>query len=85
MLATAAALKPHEVLVAVKAVGINFRDVLNVLGMYPGDPGPPGSDCAGIVMHAGASSGFQPGDDSVPLLQAAAAALAIATSVACCR
>ena len=29
-------------LVAVAAVGINFRDVLNVLGMYPGDPGDPG-------------------------------------------
>ena len=28
--------------VDVRAVGINFRDVLNVLGMYPGDPGPPG-------------------------------------------
>ena len=31
----------------VKAVGLNFRDVLNVLGMYPGDPGAPGGDCAG--------------------------------------
>mmetsp|Transcript_19843 Transcript_19843/g.47328 ORF Transcript_19843/g.47328 Transcript_19843/m.47328 type:complete len:104 (-) Transcript_19843:263-574(-) len=31
------------------AVGVNFRDVLNVLGMYPGDPGMPGGDCAGIV------------------------------------
>ena len=31
------------------AVGLNFRDVLNVLGMYPGDPGNPGSDCAGIL------------------------------------
>ena len=39
--------------VAVKAVGLNFRDVLNVLGMYPGDPGPPGADYAGIVMQAG--------------------------------
>ena len=38
-----------SVLVAVKAVGINFRDVLNVLGMYPGDPGDPGGDCAGIL------------------------------------
>ena len=37
-------------LVAVKAVGINFRDVLNVLGMYPGDPGPPGGDFAGIII-----------------------------------
>lgn len=36
-----------------KAVGINFRDVLNVLGMYPGDPGPPGSDCAGVVLAVG--------------------------------
>ena len=28
--------------VAVSAVGLNFRDVLNVLDMYPGDPGLPG-------------------------------------------
>ena len=33
--------------VRVRAVGLNFRDVLNVLGEYPGDPGPPGADCAG--------------------------------------
>ena len=39
--------------VAVKAVGLNFRDVLNVLGMYPGDPGAPGSDFSGVVMQAG--------------------------------
>ena len=44
--------------VCVKAVGINFRDVLNVLGMYPGDPGPPGSFCCCIrfricsIIHA---------------------------------
>ena len=37
------------VLVEVKAVGVNFRDVLNILGMYPGDPGPPGGDCSGII------------------------------------
>ena len=29
------------------------RDVLNVLGMYPGDPGPPGGDCAGVVVACG--------------------------------
>ena len=39
--------------VSVRAVGLNFRDVLNVLGMYPGDPGPPGGDCAGIVTAVG--------------------------------
>ena len=36
-----------------RAVGLNFRDVLNVLGMYPGDPGAPGGDCAGIVTAVG--------------------------------
>jgi hypothetical protein len=44
---------PGAVLLSVKAVGINFRDVLNVLGMYPGDPGALGSDCAGVIMAAG--------------------------------
>ena len=39
----------HEVLVAVGAVGLNFRDVLNVLGLYPGDAGMPGSDVAGRI------------------------------------
>ncbi|KAK9815594.1 hypothetical protein WJX72_006498 [[Myrmecia] bisecta] len=47
----------------VKAVGINFRDVLNVLGMYPGDPGPPGGDCSGTILRVGAGvSGLVPGD-----------------------
>ena len=39
-------------LLRVHAVGLNFRDVLNVLGEYPGDPGPPGGDCAGAVVAA---------------------------------
>ena len=47
-------LKPPRMLqMSVCAVGLNFRDVLNVLGMYPGDPGPPGGDCAGIVTAVG--------------------------------
>ena len=32
------------VMLQVMSVGLNFRDVLNVLGAYPGDPGPPGDD-----------------------------------------
>jgi len=51
---------PSNVLLSVKAVGINFRDVLNVLGMYPGDPGAPGSDVAGLVVQAGPDSSLQP-------------------------
>ena len=42
-----------QVLLHVRAVGLNFRDVLNVLGMYPGDPGEPGSDVSGIVAALG--------------------------------
>jgi acyl transferase domain-containing protein/acyl carrier protein len=42
--------------VRVEAAGLNFRDVLNVLGLYPGDPGPIGGDFAGIVTQLG--SGF---------------------------
>ena len=44
-----------DVVLTVKAVGLNFRDVLNVLGMYPGKPGPPGGDCAGVVSAVGSS------------------------------
>ena len=47
-------LQPGQILLQVHAVGLNFRDVLNVLGMYPGDPGPPGADCAGVVVATGA-------------------------------
>ena len=38
-----------EVEIEVRAAGLNFRDVLNALGMYPGDPGPLGSECSGVV------------------------------------
>ncbi|MGH7290973.1 MAG: alcohol dehydrogenase catalytic domain-containing protein, partial [Myxococcota bacterium] len=39
--------------VRVEASGLNFRDVLNVLGLYPGDPGPIGGDFAGVVTQLG--------------------------------
>src|SRR5262249_38711622 len=44
---------PGQVEIAVEASGLNFRDVLNVLGMYPGDAGPLGLECAGRVAAAG--------------------------------
>lgn len=53
---TTTALHPWEVEVAVQAVGLNFKDVLNVLSMldmFKGDPGDPGGDFAGVVMRAG--------------------------------
>ncbi len=44
---------PGEVKIAIRATGLNFRDVLNALGMYPGDPGPLGGECAGDVVAVG--------------------------------
>ena len=49
-----------ELLLRVHAVGLNFRDVLNVLGEYPGDPGPPGGDSAGIVQEGALLNYFTP-------------------------
>lgn len=51
-----------EVQVRVEAAGLNFRDVLNVLGLYPGDPGPIGGDLCGIVTELGSDvTGFTVG------------------------
>jgi acyl transferase domain-containing protein/NADPH:quinone reductase-like Zn-dependent oxidoreductase len=48
------ALGPNEVEVQVRAVGLNFKDVLNVLGELPlRFLTPPGDDCAGIVTSVG--------------------------------
>ncbi len=44
---------PGYVQVGVEAAGLNFRDVLNVLGLYPGDPGPVGGELAGVVTAVG--------------------------------
>jgi NADPH:quinone reductase-like Zn-dependent oxidoreductase/acyl carrier protein len=48
----AAALAPGQVRVAVRGAGVNFRDVLIGLGMYPGG-GVIGSEVAGVVLEAG--------------------------------
>jgi len=45
----------EEIQLQVRAVGLNFRDVLNVLGAYPGDPGAPGSDLSAQLMDKGCS------------------------------
>ncbi|PRC51398.1 hypothetical protein C6A85_64300, partial [Mycobacterium sp. ITM-2017-0098] len=39
--------------VRVEAAGLNFRDVLNVLGRRGTDPGPIGGDFAGVVTQVG--------------------------------
>jgi len=60
--------QPDEVEIRVAATGVNFRDVLNTLGMYPGDPGPLGNECAGVVTAVGeATTGFAVGNEVVAM------------------
>jgi len=52
-----------EVEILVRATGLNFKDVLNILGMYPGDLGPPGGECAGEIVRVGEGvRDYKPGD-----------------------
>jgi acyl transferase domain-containing protein/NADPH:quinone reductase-like Zn-dependent oxidoreductase len=51
------ALQPGEVRLRVLSAGINFRDVLTVLQMYPGPTPPIGIECAGVVIEVGSAVG----------------------------
>jgi acyl transferase domain-containing protein/NADPH:quinone reductase-like Zn-dependent oxidoreductase/short-subunit dehydrogenase/acyl carrier protein len=42
-----------EIEISVQATGLNFRDVLNTLNLYPGEAGPLGLECAGFVSAIG--------------------------------
>ena len=58
--------------VRVEAAGLNFRDVLNVLGLYPGDPGLIGGDFCGIVTEVGTGvTGFEVGQRVFGTMQGA--------------
>lgn len=71
--------EPGQVLIRVKAVGINFADLLARLGVYSGTPKPPfvpGLEIAGIIEEAGGRgqeagsavpSAFKAGDRVVAL------------------
>ncbi len=43
----------NEVEIHVKATGVNFRDILNTLGLYPGDAGALGCECVGEIVALG--------------------------------
>jgi len=60
-----------EVQLRVEATGLNFRDVLNLLDLYPGDPGPLGGECAGVVTALGEGvTGLAVGDRVMALAPA---------------
>jgi acyl transferase domain-containing protein len=55
---------PGQVEIRVHATGLNFRDVMNALGLYPGDPGALGDECSGVVAAVGPGvTRLKPGDE----------------------
>lgn len=72
-------LADDEVEIQVLATGLNFRDVLNALGLYPGEAGPLGLECAGIVAAVGAHvDRLRPGDAVMAIAAASFGQFAIA-------
>lgn len=59
---------PGEVEIRVRAMGLNFRDVLTALGMYPTSALALGGECAGIIERVGAGvDNWKPGDEVTAL------------------
>ncbi|WP_209469163.1 type I polyketide synthase, partial [Streptomyces iranensis] len=70
-------LRPGEVRIAVRAAGLNFRDVLIALGTYPGE-GLMGGEAAGVVLEVGPEvHDLTPGDRVFGLVGSAFGAVAI--------
>ncbi len=68
---------PGQIEIKVRASGLNFRDVLNVLNLYPGDPGPLGGECAGEIVAVGPGvEHLRPGDEVLALAPASFASYA---------
>ncbi|MFH8369659.1 SDR family NAD(P)-dependent oxidoreductase [Streptomyces sp. NPDC018031] len=75
----AAPLAPGQVRVAVRAAGLNFRDVLITLGMYPDPDASPGTEGAGVVLEvADGVTGVAVGDRVMGLFDDAFGPLAVA-------
>ncbi|HEV3076882.1 MAG TPA: type I polyketide synthase [Thermoanaerobaculia bacterium] len=59
---------PREVLIRVRASSLNFRDLLSILGLYPGETLALGGECAGEVLALGEGvSGLDVGQRVVAL------------------
>ncbi|MEU2427875.1 SDR family NAD(P)-dependent oxidoreductase, partial [Streptomyces sp. NPDC007851] len=67
-----------EVRVGIRAAGVNFRDVLISLGMYPDKNALLGSEAAGVVLETGHDvPGLQPGDRVMGLFTGAFGPVAV--------
>jgi acyl transferase domain-containing protein/NADPH:quinone reductase-like Zn-dependent oxidoreductase/acyl carrier protein len=72
-----ASLRPGEVRLQVLAAGLNFRDVLLALGMYPGGGVPLGAECAGRVVEIGTQVDLEIGDTVFGFVPASMASEAV--------
>ena len=72
-------LRQGQIRIAVHAAGVNFRDVLIALGMYPGDAAFGGSEGAGVVAEIGPGvTGLAVGDRVMGLFEGAFGPLTVA-------
>ena len=53
----------NEIEIEVKATGLNFRDVMVALNLYPDETKFLGLECAGVVTAVGKATNFQIGDE----------------------
>lgn len=76
-----------QVAVKVLSAGLNFRDVMGVLDVYPGEAGPLGGECIGEVIELGSAvKDFKVGDKvMVPLTESCMSTQTIAEELLCCR
>ncbi|MGW6293291.1 SDR family NAD(P)-dependent oxidoreductase, partial [Streptomyces sp. NPDC055058] len=74
-----APLAPNEVRISMRAAGVNFRDVLTALGMYPGDATAIGLEGAGVVTEVGSGvTELAPGDRVMGMFAGAFGPVAVA-------
>jgi acyl transferase domain-containing protein/acyl carrier protein len=66
-------LAPSDVEIEIAAAGLNFRDVMKALGLYPSDDDLPfwlGDECSGVVRRVGRDvTEFSPGDRVIAIGQ----------------
>lgn len=69
----------NQVEIEVLVSGLNFRDVLNAMGMYPGPPGPLGNEVAGRIIAVGEGvDDLKVGDEVIAMTPRAFASTVVA-------
>jgi acyl transferase domain-containing protein/NADPH-dependent curcumin reductase CurA len=70
-----------QIRIQIRVSGLNFRDVLNALGMYPGEAGPLGWEAAGVVLETGPGvNGLRVGDRVMGMVSGAFGPVAVVDS-----